>query len=64
MVNFQELIANLKDRGWDYPRIAQKCGCSRSTIYMLANGSNQEPRYALGKNLVEFEQRTRPRNKS
>lgn len=61
MTNFQQLIADLNSRGWDNGRIAQKVGCARATIYMLAKGDNQEPRYELGRRLVDLERRTRPR---
>ena len=61
MVNFQHLIETLHERGWDHGRIAQKCGCARATIYLLAKGENQEPRYHLGAALVDLERRTRKR---
>jgi hypothetical protein len=36
-------------------------GCVRTAIYNLRTGKNAEPKYNLGRRLVELEQRTRRR---
>jgi hypothetical protein len=61
MTDFQALTRKLHDRGWSDQRIAQKLGCVRTAIYQLRIGRNKEPRYNLGRALVELERRTRPR---
>jgi hypothetical protein len=61
MVDFQELTNKLHGRGWSDARIAQKVGCVRTAIYNLRTGKNAEPKYNLGRRLVELEQRTRRR---
>jgi hypothetical protein len=48
MVDFQELTNKLH-------------GCVRTAIYNLRTGKNAEPKYNLGRRLVELEQRTRRR---
>lgn len=47
-MNWIELIADLKARGYSQPQIAERCGCVQSTISDLATGKLKDPRHAVG----------------
>ena len=64
MTDFQALVRKIRSRGKSLTWIATRCGCSKAAIAMLDAGRNAEPRYHLGKALVDLEKRTRPRRKS
>lgn len=62
MTDFKALMKTLSDRGWTATRISKKFQLNRSTLAALACGQNDTPNYDLGKLLVDFERRTRPRS--
>lgn len=61
MTDFQEVIKKIQARGPEFTltAIAQECGVGYSTIQMLKRIPGREPRYELGRKLIEMEERTR-----
>ena len=53
-MNWAELISRLQEAGLSQPQIARRCGCAQSTISDLASGNTKDPRFSIGKALVEL----------
>lgn len=50
----QNAITAMIDSGMTHKEIADKCGVQRMTIVLLDKGTNKEPKYTLGCNLVRL----------
>ena len=59
MVNFQLLIRKMQKRGYSLQWMADRCDSNQSTLSMIKHTEGREPRYSLGKALVELEEQTR-----
>lgn len=53
-MNWADLIFRLQEAGLSQPQIARRCGCAQSTISDLASGTTKDPRFSIGKALVEL----------
>ena len=63
MTDFQALIEKIRDRHRRHTLewIADQCGVGYSTIAAIKDVPDRQPRYELGKALVDLERKTRPR---
>jgi len=59
VTDFQALIRTIEGRGHSLGWIAMKTGANQSTLSMIKNRPGREPKYALGKALVDLERDTR-----
>jgi len=50
----QEAIKTMIGKGMTHKSIAELCGVQRMTIVLLDKGTNKEPKYTLGCNLVRL----------
>jgi hypothetical protein len=48
------IIADLRAAGFSQAQIAEKCGCTQSTVSELATIPGREPRYLLGVALMQL----------
>jgi transcriptional regulator with XRE-family HTH domain len=53
-MDWKEVIAELRDRGWTQQQIAQHVGSSQASVSDLSNGKTLNPTYALGKGIEEL----------
>jgi len=61
-MDFKSLIEELVATGMTQVEIAQECGCSQPAISDLMRGESAQPRYVVGKALVDLHaQRTQAR---
>lgn len=60
MTDFQELIQSMQDRGHSLGWIGRQLNVNVTTLSMIKNTEGRQPRYDLGKALVELELKTRP----
>lgn len=61
-VNWMKVIEDLKE-AMTYREIAEKVGCSLSTLHALGAGMTVEPRYALGRVLLRTHQKEMDKRK-
>ena len=54
MVDFQELLKQLQDKGWSLQALADHAQVSKGAIAALRNGRNLQPRYDAGDRLVQL----------
>ena len=59
MTDFQCVIKTIQARGHSLGWIAMKIGANQSTLSMIKHTPGREPKYGLGKALVELEKETR-----
>ena len=61
MTDFSEIINNIRGRKSTYTLewIAEQCEVGYTTISMLKLNPGRQPRYELGKSLVDLEVKTR-----
>ena len=59
MVDFQALIRLIQKRGHSLQWIAMQTDSNQSTLSMIKHTDGREPKYSLGRRLVELEERTR-----
>jgi len=52
VINWQELILDLRRAGFSCAQIGRKVGACASTISGLCCGQWEEPRYSLGRELI------------
>lgn len=53
-MDFKSLIEELVATGMTQVEIANECGCSQPAISDLLRGESTQPRYAVGKALVDL----------
>jgi hypothetical protein len=49
---WSELLTALRGLGWTQMQIAERCGCTRSTVSDLASGKAKDTMYSLGEKLI------------
>ncbi len=54
-MNWIELLARLKDRGWTQVQIAAHVRATQSTISELGSGKAKEPRYSVATALIALD---------
>lgn len=54
MNNWQQVLTELDQSGISQQEIAKFAGCSQPTISELARGLIREPKYSIGKRLIEL----------
>jgi hypothetical protein len=55
-MNWQQMIADIRVRGYSQVSIAAACECTQGTISELARVPGREPRYSLGSRLLALHQ--------
>lgn len=53
-MNWAELITELQAAGITQVQMAERCGCTQSTICDIRNGRVIRPRYEIGAGLMEL----------
>lgn len=53
-INWQALLAALRDRGWQQKAICDRVGLAQGTLSDLSKARHGEPRYASGAALVSL----------
>lgn len=53
-MQWKNLLADLKSRGWTQVQIAARVGVSQSTISELSRGEVKDPSYGLGRALEDL----------
>lgn len=51
---WQKILKSLKDKGWTQTDIAYECNISQSAVQQINSGIIKEPRYSVGKRLIEL----------
>lgn len=51
---WQEILKSLKSHGWTQAEIARECNISQPAVQQINSGSTKEPRYSVGKRLIEL----------
>lgn len=52
---WQKILKSLKDKGWTQTDIANECNISQSAVQQINSGIIKEPRYSVGKRLIELQ---------
>lgn len=50
----KDRIEDIYNDGMSYKDIAKACGCDESTIYRIKEGQIKDPRYSVGKAIVDL----------
>lgn len=53
-MNFKTIIDELCAAGMTQTQIGEACGCSQGAISDLQRGESQQPRYSVGKALIDL----------
>ncbi|WP_225782645.1 hypothetical protein [Xenophilus sp. Marseille-Q4582] len=53
-MDWPSIISSLQGKDLTHSQIAKLCGCGQSTITDLLTSKSKEPRYALGRRLIEL----------
>jgi transcriptional regulator with XRE-family HTH domain len=53
-MTWKSIVAELQALGLSQPQIANACGCRQGTISAIATGKTAEPKFGLGKKLLEL----------
>ena len=60
-MDWTEMLADLRDRGWTQKLLAEHCKVSQSSISAIATGTTKDPAHSLGTKLqVLFDAGTPP----
>lgn len=50
-MDWKQLLADLKARGWTQQQIGERVGATQASISDLANGKTKDPAHSIGKAL-------------
>lgn len=53
-MNWSQLVLSIQAAGWSQPQIAAACNCAQSTISDIAAGRTKDPRFSIGKALIDL----------